>query len=49
METSISQQIKKIVEDNLDKILAGRLKRTLKEDNSFVTEGDMLCQNLVID
>lgn len=43
------RDIKKLIMDNLVQILALRSKRKKKEDESFVTEGDFLCQKLIMD
>lgn len=46
---SICSDIQKIITNNLEKILALRNTKQLKEDNSFVSEGDLLCEKLVKD
>jgi len=46
---SICSDIQKIITNNLGKILALRNTKKLKEDNSFVSEGDLLCEKLVKD
>lgn len=43
------RDIYKLVSENLNEILNLRQKRTMKGDNSPVTEGDMLCQQLIMD
>ncbi len=45
---TICSLIKKEVLDNIPEILSLRDKKTLKEDNSFVSEGDLLCQDIII-
>ena len=45
----ICSDIQKIIENNLDEILALRNTKQLKSDNSFVSKGDLLCEKLVKD
>lgn len=44
---NICLDIKTIVEDNLSEILQLRSKKKLKADNSYVSEGDLLCELLI--
>ncbi len=46
---SICSDIQKIIENNLEKILSFRNTKQLKDDNSFVSKGDLLCEKLVKD
>lgn len=46
---SICKNIYKLIIENLSKILQLRDKRIIKEDNSYVTEGDLLCQDIILD
>lgn len=46
---SICQKIVPILKDNLTKILALRGERELKEDDSYVSKGDLLCESLIKD
>lgn len=41
-------EIRNTIDANLSEILALRNTKKLKEDNSFVTEGDLLCQELIL-
>lgn len=43
----ICYQIKKIIIENLDSILVLRNQKTLKEDGSYVSKGDLLCETLI--
>jgi myo-inositol-1(or 4)-monophosphatase len=49
MDNSICFNIYKIIISNLGSILQLRKNKILKSDNSYVTEGDLLCQQLVFD
>lgn len=44
---SICLEVNNLVVSHLDEILSKRSKKILKEDNSYVTEGDLLCEKLV--
>lgn len=46
---SICAQIKEIIIANISEILALRNEKILKEDNSYVSKGDLLCERLVKD
>ena len=46
---SICSDIQEIIENNLDEILSLRNTKQLKEDNSFVSRGDLFCEKLVKD
>jgi len=46
---TICKDIDKIIKNNLQEILSLRSKRVLKSDGSYVTEGDLLCQKLILD
>ena len=46
---SICTDIEIIIRDNLDKILSLRNTKQLKEDNSYVSKGDLLCERLIKD
>lgn len=43
----ICHQIKKIIIENLDSILLLRNQKILKEDGSYVSKGDLLCETLI--
>lgn len=45
----ICKGIKTVIVDNLPDILSLRNTRRLKFDNTFVSEGDLLCQRLIFD
>jgi len=45
----IAKEVIKEVSNNLKEILSLRTKKTLKKDGSFVTEGDIKCQNIILD
>lgn len=47
MKNSKSSQIISLIQSNLGKILPLRSKKQLKEDGSFVSEGDLLLERLV--
>lgn len=40
-------EIKQIIQDNLSEILLLRSEKILKEDQSFVSKGDLLCEELI--
>lgn len=40
-------EIKQIIEDNLGRILSLRAEKILKSDQSFVSKGDLLCEELI--
>ncbi|MDH4460940.1 MAG: inositol monophosphatase family protein [Flectobacillus sp.] len=44
---SICTKVNSLIITNLDEILSKRTKKILKEDNSYVTEGDLFCESLV--
>lgn len=44
---NICNEIKNIIVSNLEQILALRDDKVLKEDNSYVSKGDLLCESLV--
>lgn len=44
---TICNQIKKIIIENLDSILLLRNQKTQKEDGSYVSKGDLLCEKLI--
>lgn len=44
---NVCNEIKMLVDSNLEKILALRGERQLKKDGSYVTQGDMLVQELI--
>lgn len=46
---SICRDIYELIKKNLPKILKLRDIKMVKKDNSFVTEGDLLCQKLILD
>jgi myo-inositol-1(or 4)-monophosphatase len=46
---SICRNIYELIKKNLPRIIDLKDKKMMKEDNSFVTEGDLLCQKLIID
>jgi len=46
---SICRKIFSKIDDHLEEILALRDTRRLKADGSFVTEGDLLCESLVME
>jgi len=46
---SICRDIYELIKNNLPKILKLRDKKMVKKDNSYVTEGDLLCQKLMLD
>lgn len=43
----ICQSIVLIIKNNLDEILSLRNQKVLKSDNSYVSEGDLLCEKLI--
>lgn len=45
---SICRDIHELIRKNLPKIIELRDRKMMKKDNSFVTEGDLLCQKLII-
>ncbi|MBI1999169.1 MAG: inositol monophosphatase [Parcubacteria group bacterium] len=45
--TDVCEEIQKRVYARIDEILILRNERTIKDDNSFVTEGDLLCQDII--
>ena len=45
----IAKEVIKEVSNNLNEILSLRNKKTQKQDGSFVTEGDIKCQNIILD
>tara|TARA_B000000460_G_scaffold120686_1_gene84975 strand:- start:2537 stop:3217 length:681 start_codon:yes stop_codon:yes gene_type:complete len=45
----IAKEVIKEVSNNLNEILILRNKKTQKQDGSFVTEGDIKCQNIILD
>lgn len=44
---NICIKIKNIVKDNMQEIISLRKKKVLKYDNSYVSEGDLLCERLI--
>jgi len=46
---NIGKDISNLIRENLDRILALRAERVLKEDDSYVTKGDLLCQDLIME
>lgn len=46
---NINKNIYNLVRENLAQILLLREERVSKEDGSYVTKGDLLCQNLIMD
>ena len=44
---SICNEIKAIIEDNLNEIVQLRSNKKLKADGSYVSEGDLLCESLI--
>ncbi|AEI51019.1 inositol monophosphatase family protein [Runella slithyformis] len=44
---SICDKIKKIIKDNLEEIVTLKQEKILKNDNSYVSKGDYLCEKLV--
>lgn len=49
MDANISKGIEEFIRRNLDEICRLRADRTVKEDGSYVTKGDLLCEQLVTD
>lgn len=47
--SSICEQLAEVVKENLSEILSLRNEKQLKEDNSYVSKGDLLCEKLVKD
>ena len=45
----IAEEVIKEVSANIDEILSLRNKKTTKEDGSFVTEGDLKCQKIILE
>ena len=45
----IAKEIIKEVSSHLEEILSLRRKKTQKQDGSFVTEGDIKCQEIILD
>ncbi len=45
----ICREIYAVIQSNLDKILALRYTGKLKSDRTFVSEGDILCESLIMD
>ena len=45
----ICEAIYTSIRSHLVEITAGREKRTLKKDGSYVTEGDLFCQEIILD
>ena len=45
----ICRDINNIIKDNLDTILSLRSTGRLKADNTFVSEGDLMCEKLIFD
>ncbi len=45
---SICHEIKTIIKNNLHAIIELRTKKTVKPDGSFVSEGDLLCEKLIL-
>ena len=45
----ICREINDLIESNLSNILSLRNTGRLKEDNTFVSDGDLLCQRLIFD
>ena len=43
-----STEVCNIIENSLDEILSLRSKKSLKKDNSFVSEGDLLIQKIIL-
>jgi myo-inositol-1(or 4)-monophosphatase len=46
---NICRNIKEIILENLESILALRCEKTQKEDGSYVSKGDLLCEQLIKD
>jgi fructose-1,6-bisphosphatase/inositol monophosphatase family enzyme len=46
---SICSEIYDLIQQHLKEILKLRNSRKIKEDNSYVTDGDLLCQKIIID
>ncbi|HZH67704.1 MAG TPA: inositol monophosphatase family protein [Chitinophagales bacterium] len=44
---SICSEVQQIIKSNLKEILALRNDKILKEDNSYVSKGDLLCESLI--
>jgi fructose-1,6-bisphosphatase/inositol monophosphatase family enzyme len=44
----LCEQIKSLIYQNLDDILKLRNTRKIKPDGSYVTEGDLLCESLIV-
>lgn len=49
MNNSICTEIQYIIQQNVAKILILRDTKVLKEDNSYVSQGDLLCESLLKD
>lgn len=47
MSKSICTSIKELIENNLEEIISLRSQKTLKPDNSYVSNGDLLCEELI--
>lgn len=47
MYKGISPKVIELIKSNLDSILALRNTKVLKEDNSYVSKGDLLCESLI--
>lgn len=45
--TSICKQLIPLIKDHLSGILALRNQKELKEDNSYVSKGDLLCESII--
>ena len=45
----ILEEVIKVVSQNLSEILSLRNKKTMKPDGSFVTEGDIKCQKVILE
>jgi len=45
----IVEEVIKVVSKNLSEILSLRNKKTMKSDGSFVTEGDVKCQKIILE
>lgn len=46
---NICQEIQLIIQNNIHEILSLRNTKILKEDNSYVSKGDLLCESLIKD
>ena len=44
---SICSKIENLIQDNLDQIISLRNDKILKEDNSYVSKGDLLCESII--